>query len=180
MSEPRYKAASLVTVRQWLQAKGLEDAFVERLAPEHVEAYRRLVASEWIPIGLADHLYSVAAPLLHPHVAHPGRVLGAELARDHLGGIYRFALRVVTVQFAMAQTARLWRMYNDTGVLEISRSGPRSSRALLTDYPGYPPAVRETVAGYIGGTLELTGAEGVRVSVVDSPKGEVAFVATWR
>ncbi len=180
LAEPRYKAASLVTVRQWLQARGLEDEFVAALSPEAVEPYRRLAASDWIPVGLADQLYAAAAPLLHPRAAYPARLLGTDLAHDHLRGIYRFALRVMTVQFAMDQTGRLWRVYNDTGALEMSRVGPRSSRAVLTGYPGYPPTVRETLAGYIVGTIEVAGALDVRVSVVEGAGGQFAFLATWR
>lgn len=180
LPEPRYKAASLVTIRRWLQGQGLEEEFVGALTPEAADQYRRLVASEWIPVHLADQLYAAAAALLHPRTAYPARLLGADLARDHLRGIYRFALRVVSVQFVMAQTGRLWSMYNDTGALEISRSGPRSCRALLTGYPGYPPAVREALAGYIVGAIELTGAVDARVSVVEGVGGQFAFLATWR
>lgn len=179
MPEPRYKAASLVTVRQWLRERGLEEAFLASLPPDSVEPYRKLAASDWIPVSLAERVYASAAPLLHPKAAFPARLLGADLARDHLRGIYRFALRVMTVQFAMEQTARLWRMYNDTGSLSIVSSGPRSSRGLLTGYPGYPPSVRDTLAGYIGGTIEVTGANQVHVSV-EVQGDEVAFLVTWR
>jgi hypothetical protein len=179
MSEPRYKAASLVTVRQWLRDRGLDERFRASLEPAVVERYDRLLATEWVEVSIADAIYAAAAPLLHPDEPLAVRRLGRELAHDHLRGIYRFLFRFMTVEFAVQQTARLWRMYNDTGTLSVVESRPQSLRAVLTGYPGYPAAVRESLAGYLVGGIELTGAKGVRVSVTETGT-DATFHVTWR
>jgi hypothetical protein len=175
-----YKGASLVSLRQMLQLAAAEEPFLAALAPADRDHYRRLTATEWVPVELAGRLYAGAAPLLYPGQLGPVRLLGRDLARDHLRGIYRFVLRLMTVQFVADQTGRLWRMYNSRGSLVIERVAGDSLRMVLIDYPDYPAVVRESLAGYIAGTIELTGAVQVRVAIQEDDPTRYAFVTTWR
>jgi hypothetical protein len=175
-----YKAASLVSVRQMLQRADLEQRFLSELSELEEAEYRRLTATDWVHVALADRVYAAAAPLLFPAQREPVRLLGRELARDHLRGIYRFVIRFVTVPFVVAQTGRLWRMYNSEGALSMQEVGDRKLSAVLTGYPEYPSAVRQSLAGYIVGAIELTGAKDVRVTVDDQDPKAYCFTATWR
>ena len=99
-------------------------------------------------VGLADQLYAAAAPLLHPRAAYPARLLGTDLAHDHLRGIYRFALRVMTaegpsvfallggVAFDMTPafgTASAW-LNSDDPVAAIRTRGVPATLDLAADY----------------------------------------------
>lgn len=180
VSGAHYKGASLVSLRQMLQIALVEERFLEALDDADRDHYRRVTATDWVPVGLAARLYAAAAPLLYPGQVHPVRLLGRALARDHLRGIYRFVLRLVTVQFVLDQTGRLWRMYNGRGELLVERVHERTVRMALVDYPDYPVAVRESLVGYISGAIELTGAHEVRVVTDDADPMKVTFTASWR
>lgn len=184
MAEPgpgsSYKGASLVSLRQMLQLAHLEERFLEALDAADRDDYRRVTATDWVPVALAGRLYAAAAPLLYPGQIGPVRLLGRDLARDHLRGIYRFVLRLVTVQFVLDQTGRLWRMYNGRGELLVERVHERTVRMVLVGYPDYPPVVRESLIGYIVGAIELTGAREVRVVTDDADPTRVIFTASWR
>lgn len=180
MAGSHYKGASLVSLRQMLQLAHLEERFLEALGAADRDAYQRVTATDWVPVALAGRLYAVAGPLIYPGQPNPVRLLGRDLARDHLRGIYRFVLRLVTVQFVVDQAGRLWSMYNGRGSLLVERVHERTVRMVLVDYPDYPLEVRESLVGYVAGTIELTGARGVRVVTDDADPTRVTFTASWR
>jgi hypothetical protein len=180
MAGSLYKGASLVSLRQMLQGASVEERFLEALGPTDRESYQRLTATDWVPVAFAGRLYATAAPLLYPGQVAPVRLLGRDLARDHLRGIYRTMLRLATVQFVADQTGRLWSVYNGRGTVVVDRVREHTLRMVLHDYPDYPVVVRESLVGYILGAMELTGARDVRVIVDDAEPTRVVFTATWR
>ncbi len=177
---PMYKGASLVVVRQSLRTTGREAQLLEAFTEDERDRYARTVATDWVPIAFAERVYAVAAPLLYPEAPLPVRALGREIARKHLNGIYKFALRFATVPFVVEQTARLWSMYNSAGRLTVVRTERQLLDFVLVEYPTYPAVVRESLAGYIVGTVELTGANNVHLQHDDADPNRWLFRVTWR
>lgn len=177
-----YKGMALVLVRQWIRAADpdVERRVLEALTPEERIAYASLVATAWVPVELATNLYVVASPLLYPKEPRPLRQIGRDLARQNLGGVFRFVVRVISVQMLIEKTASLWRSFHDRGEATVTRESDRLFRFEVTDYPELPERMRETIVGWLGQAVELTGAQNVRVVKSDTDPERWSWTVTWR
>lgn len=177
-----YKGMALVLLRQWIRAAGpdVERRVLEQLTPDEQAVYASLVATAWVPVELATKLYVVASPLLYPKDPRPLRQVGRDLARENLRGVFRFVVRVISVQTLMDKTASLWRSFHERGVARTVRESERTIRFEVTDYPELPERMRETIVGWLGQAIELTGAQNVRVVKSDDDPHVWAWTATWR
>ena len=109
-----YKGIGAVFVRTSVRrvGAGAEGKLLVQLNPEERRMYEDVTASQWVPITFATRLFELAAPIVHPGKPLALRLLGRDLARDNLNGVYRIFLRVLSPQFVLAQNARLWSTYN--------------------------------------------------------------------
>lgn len=166
MTENNYKGTGAVFVRSFVRSRGpeVEARLLAKLSPEDGERYLRTLEFDWIPIATITRIFEAAAPLTFPGNADAMRLLGREMARDHLRGVYRFLLRVTTVAFVMTQTARLWRTYHRKGVAQLAEYNAKNMITfVISDYPDLPERFRECLCGYIAGTMELVGVREIRV-----------------
>jgi len=177
-----YKGMALVLLRQWIRAAGpdVERQVLEQLTPEEQIAYASLVATAWVPVELATKLYVVASPLLYPKDPRPLRQVGRDLARENLGGVFRFVVRVISVAMLVDKTASLWRSFHDRGAARAIREADHMIRFEVTDYPELPERMRETIVGWLAQAIELTGAKNVRVVKSDDDPRTWTWTATWR
>lgn len=181
-SEGGYKGMALVVVRQWVRAADpdAERRLLEALTAEEQRIYASLVATAWVPVEFATSFYVAAAPLLHPKAPRPLLQIGRDLARENLRGVFRFVLRIVSQQMLMEKTASMWRTYHDRGRATVVAEGPCKLRFEVTDYPGLPERMRETIAGWIAQAIELTGVDNVRVVKSDDDRNRWVWTATFR
>ena len=89
-------------------------------------------------------------------------------------------LRVVTVQMLVEKTAALWRSFHDQGTARAVREAHRTLRFEVTGYPDLPERMRETIVGWLGQAVELTGAQNVRVVKFDDDPELWTWTVTWR
>ncbi len=155
-----YKGIGVVFVRTRLRSAGVEAerAVLGQLTDTERRVYDSATASEWVSIEVASRLFELAAPLVHPGKPLPLRLLGRDLARDNMGGVYRALLRVLSVEFVLGQSARLWGTYHRRGLARLDRIGDREVDFVVSDHPQLPERFRECMCGWIGGTLEMVGA----------------------
>ncbi len=179
---PLYKAMPLVLVRRWVRAKGdaVERALIDGLNEAEQQTYASLVATAWVPVEFATKVYVLAAPVLYPEDPRPLRQLGRDLAKDNFKGVFRFVLRVVSVETLMEKTSTLWRSFHDQGQATLRREGEHLVRFELRDYPGLPEPMRESIAGWLTQAVELTGAKDVRVNRAGSDGDVWAWMIHWR
>lgn len=177
-----YKGMALVVTRQWIRAAGsdIEKRVLEALTPEERTTYDSLVATAWVPVEVATALYVAAAPLLYPKDPRPLRQIGRDLARQNLSGVFRFVVRVISVQMLVEKTASLWRSFHDQGTATAVREADRTLRFEVTGYPDLPERMRETIVGWLGQAVELTGAQNVRVVKIDDDPQRWTWTVTWR
>ena len=170
-------------MRQALRAQGLEDRFLEGLSGQDRERFPRVLAQDWIPMELGSTYYEASAPLLYPGRTSSAaqRLLGREIALHHLPTIYRIFIRLATPHFMIQQSARVWSTYHTVGRSRVEGSVEASSVHLLVeDYPELHPIMRESICGFIIGSLELTGARDVRVVQSTSNPQRWDFQVGWR
>ncbi len=112
-----YKGIGVVFVRSALRGAGAdaETKVLTQLTAEERRVYEQTTASEWVSIEVASRLFELAAPVVHVGKVLPLRLLGRDLARDNMSGAYRVFLRVLSVEFILGQTARLWSTYHRHG-----------------------------------------------------------------
>lgn len=177
----KYKAAAPVIVRARVRALGpeAEKALLERLTPEQRTAWETLIATQWVPMQTAEAMLGESAPLLFPHDPDPSRRLGAELAAEMLGGIYRYIVRVVSVPFLIDQTATVWSRFQDTGTATTEQLSPSSARLVVRQHPTLPPHVRKTITGWLEESIRKTGARSVRAEEGGGPS-QWEWICHWR
>jgi uncharacterized protein (TIGR02265 family) len=176
-----YKGVGVVWVRQQLRRASPEVqlAVVDALTDAERRTYQECTAGEWVPIELMNRLSSAAAPRLFPGDPDPLRRLGRELARDNLGGVYSFLVRLLTVPFLVEQTTRLWRTYHQAGDALSHQYGPREVELVVTGYPELPERFRHQTAGFVEEAVRMTGAHDVRVEKSDADPARWTWQITW-
>ena len=182
MIDNNYKGTGVVFMRSFVRAmnSALEPRLLAKLPPEDAERYLKTLEFDWIPIGSITRIFEAASPLLYPGNHEGLRLIGREMARDHLRGIYRIMLRVTTVPFVVAQTARLWSTYHRRGRAHMTRQEPHLIHFVVADYPELPERFRECLCGYIQGVMELVGAREIRVAKSNDNANAWLWRVSWK
>tara|TARA_B100001750_G_scaffold230332_1_gene226672 strand:- start:5369 stop:5842 length:474 start_codon:yes stop_codon:yes gene_type:complete len=157
----------------------LEGAALDALDARDAEVFRRVTATEWMPVDQAARIYATAVPIAFPGEPRPLREFGREGARHNLKGVYRFLVRLISVPSLIERTAKIWERYHDTGHARTERLSDRSVRIVVEGHPTLPAALRAAIAGWTAGAVELTGAQNVRVTEGGDPTAWV-WTITWR
>jgi hypothetical protein len=173
------KGTEVVSVRSLVRAAGKEDALVARLGPDEVALYRDTLAVAWVSVDFVARLWELAAAELYVGEGRPLRQLGRAIIKDNLTGIYRVMLRVVTIPFAIQQSANLWHTYNDTGEVKVERTGDRLLMT-VSKYPAFPEAALEECAGCTEGLMLMCGARNIEVKTSRPRDDAFAFECSWR
>lgn len=177
-----YKGIGVVFVRSRLREAGdtVERTVVAQLTANERDVYASAMATEWVAIEVASRLFELAAPVLHPGKPMALRLIGRDLARDNMNGVYRALLRVMSVEFVLSQSARLWGTYHRHGLARLDRVGPREVDFVVREYPRLPERFRECMCGWVGGTLELVGAKHAVVTKTDDDPNEWHWRIRWQ
>jgi hypothetical protein len=176
-----YKGTGVVFMRSFLQSQGaeIEQRFLATLSEEERRYYQTTLEFHWIPIEVITRFFEVAAPLVFPGRPDGLRRIGREMAFDHLRGIYRIVLRVITTDIVIEKSARLWSTYHQAGLAKHQRLGPRLLQFSIYDYPDLPEIFRECSAGYMAAVFELCGVREVRVSRYSDDNRTWHFRLSW-
>lgn len=176
---PRYKAVPLVLLRNRVREAGVEAALLSTLSEGDRAVYERFVATDWVDEAFANRLYGDATPLVYGGGRMALRRFGQEAARADLGGVYRVVVRFMTVPALADRAATLWSKYHDCGTARADRAGERAMRFVVEEHPGLGENTRETLAGWLAGAVELTGASNVRVTH-EGDADRWTWSVTWR
>jgi hypothetical protein len=175
------KGTAIQIYLDWLKVRTPEPQVAAILAQLEVPT-RAMIVDQLLPSVL--YPYSRYAELLVATKAVLGDAY-ERLAFDHgryaaemlLGGVYRLTLKVGNVERTLHALAHGWRVYFDTGVIEIREAQPSRYVFLIKDatyHPLHPPIS----AGYVQRACELAGAAQVDVDVRGAPP-EVEMVIAW-
>ncbi len=101
------------------------------------------------------------------------------MASDHLHGVYRIVMKVVSIDSIIEKSARLWHTYHRLGKTRVDRVGPKLLHFVVVEYPGLPENFQECMCGYISQVLELAGGTAVRVSHGAIGSGQWCWKLSW-
>ena len=177
-----HKGIGICFVRDRVKAHGPDavEQMAAGLTDEDAKVFKYTLATTWIDIEAATHILRHAALFLYPGENDGIRTIGYHMAQEHLTGVYRILLRVITVKFALSQTANYWDAYHRIGHAHIEPGDTENSASLvIADYPGLPDAFREMLIGYIHGIMDLAGASNGTVVRRSLPGGRWAWDMTW-
>jgi uncharacterized protein (TIGR02265 family) len=173
------KASDIVTLRAICSGRGTEAGLLAALSPEAQRVYRTVAASAWIALPIAFEIYSQAALRMYPTEHEPERRLGREIGRIQMTGIYKVFLRIATPEFLVRRVTHLWRTFYDCGQAGIEALTRDSGVLVVKEFPELVHSQREYIAGYLIALLELTGARGVRVSVLENDPQAWRWLLSW-
>lgn len=165
-----------------LEQKGEQatKAFIDQLTPEEKKFHENTLEISWLDADLVSRLLSKIGKIIFPDKTYPLRECGRLEAQDHLTGMYRILLKLLTVEMVMKQSAKIWKQYHDTGVASVVKKGDKHIALLVEDYAELTPELRDIVAGYCLGTVELTGVHGLDITIDDQDPQKWQFNITWK
>ncbi|MBN1548812.1 MAG: hypothetical protein JW902_19330 [Syntrophaceae bacterium] len=161
-----YKGTGIVFLRSLLERYSHEAAFLAGLTPEEKDVYQKTLPISWVPIQQVDALFIKAAAQLKPGASQDAglRYIGEEMAKDNLKGLYRILIKAFTISVILKQAAKLWGVYHGQGVAKIANQEEKQVDFVVEAYPDLPERFAESVSGYIGATIAMSGAKEVRVN----------------
>ena len=176
-----YKGVGVLFVRRLLRESGpgIESAVKAALSEGERDLYDACTAGSWVPIEFVTKLAVEAAPRLFPAEDKPLDALGRALAVDNFSGVYAFMVRVMTVEFIVKQSARLWRLYHDAGRAQTRALGASELAYDIFEYADMPEDFRHYGAGFIAKLIEMTGAGDVVVEPRPLDGGDWGYRITW-
>lgn len=162
------KGTGLVQVVKALRSR--REASLEVL-PERLHPYldRQVLASSWYP---EEDSFALLRALATQRAADGDDVweaLGRASASDDLAGIYSSMVQRGNPWATLQRLPRLWRLYHDSGRLEVGVHGDKAARLELRDFPLADDDYCRLVSGYVAALLALAGAQEVEVRCLEPP-----------
>lgn len=84
-------------------------------------------------------------------------------------GIYRFFVRLGSVEFVIKRAANVWRQFYTVGSLATERDGKNSVIITLHDFPEPNEELLRSLQGWFSGTAEVSGEKNVETTIVHRP-----------
>ncbi|MGD0675196.1 MAG: protein kinase [Polyangiaceae bacterium] len=143
-----------------------------------------VMASAWYDTPLIGELLDLLERVARPvDSADFSSCIGAAIARDNVGGVYRALFRLIASPTILAANAhRVWQTYVDEGSLTVHLRGESFFEARIRGWSGHHPTVCRTVRPTIEHVLRTVGYQAPSVSrtgCVGEGDGACAFEASW-
>lgn len=154
---------------------------VEPLLPERLRSYleQRILMGSWYP---AEDLLDLLRTLVHfvPKASgDPWRWMGEQSARVDLSEIYSAMIQKGNAWATLQRLPRLWRLYQDSGKIEVGVAGSTRAQVILTEFPFAEVEFCTLVGGYVQELLLNAGSEAeVKLLQSGSAKG-ARWLVEW-
>ena len=148
-----------------LRGREVADKMMGFLAPEirHELEVGTIVPGGWYPVAWKRELHRAGRRATgEPRLA---RIMGNEMTKRDLNGVYRTFIRIASPQFVIAAAARIFSRYLRPGRIFVSDGRPGFTRVHFQDCYGFDEHMWQDVIGGCEAALQLTGAKLVRVHV---------------
>ncbi len=176
------KVAGVIFMRDLIKSRGeaVVNGYLKTLTQEDRNIYQNLLPINKLPIEQITRFYELAMPLLFPDkpLAEGLWQLGYQNAENDMKGLYRFILRVFSLETVIKQAAAIWKLYHEKGEASVQRVSAKNIKFLVKNYPEIPKSFREQLSGYISGLISLTGAKGIEVVRNDANPNAWEWVIT--
>ncbi len=175
------KGTDIVALRRYFRELGPESEkrFYQTLSPEVQNLYDTILATSWTEVEKQMAIYQAAADFLFPGDTVPMTSLGKLLAKRSFSGVYRFFLRVPSIQFIFKRAANIWRAYYNTGNAAVKEISPRTIELVVNNFPDMPRPMREMAMGHYRVILETAGAKNIRMDMLDNNPQAWRWRVSW-
>lgn len=144
-------------------------------------AHGEVVAASWAPVAWYREMWEGIASLGGGE-ALARRIGRASILAD-MNRVHRFMIRALSPATVTTVSARMWSRYFDTGGMKVESSSERYLRVRWHDCKGWSRMIWVEQFAGSEAFLELTGAKGVRLGVLEGGRDGDDFAlteATWR
>jgi hypothetical protein len=182
--ETEMKGLSLrnyVGVLRELRGDAVAEAVLAALRPELRAALTsgQIVPSGWYPVGWKRELHAAGKQVTaEPRLAW---VMGSEMTRRDLKGIYRSFLRVVSPRYVMSVGSRFFANYFRGASMRVHETRRGFTRVSFAGCHGFDRNLWLDVVGGCEATLEAAGGQYVRMHIEAGGRDgdHAAQVSAW-
>jgi hypothetical protein len=163
---PKVKGTALVATERFLRERygdeGLKRVLAALGAEDRGAIETGLLVSTWYPMELLLRLMRTAKEQLAPADLDFFRNLGRASAEYGLTTVYRIFFKIGSPQFILSKSSRMFSSYYDTGDMQVVSIGPGHAIVELVGFEGGSTEYCERIHGWMGRTMELSGARNLR------------------
>ncbi|MBN1594464.1 hypothetical protein JW933_00915 [candidate division FCPU426 bacterium] len=158
----------------------LAEHFYARLSPENAQTFKTALPLVGIPVITMTDILNAFADVFYPEKPDRIRHLGIVSAIDILQGTYKIFARILTTDFIFHRSNLIWRAYYNRGQIDLLELAKTRGHVVLKGCPDLTPTLREFVAGYILGILELCGAQESTCVKDESDPNALYYTFSWK
>jgi hypothetical protein len=146
-----------------IRGDAVGEAVMASLSPPLRDALQtgKIVPSGWYPVAWKRELH--AAGRSATGESRLAWVMGAEMTKRDLTGIYRAFLRVVSPRYVLSAGSRIFSTYLRPGSMRVVETRSGFVRVAFEECLGFDRNVWQDVLGGCQATLEAAGAKAVRL-----------------
>ena len=135
-----------------------------------------IVPSGWYPVAWKCELHQAGRRVTgEPRLA---RLMGNEMTKRDLNGVYRAVIRIATPAIVISASARIFSRYLRPGRMSIIEHGEGFARVLFENCYDFDENLWNDVLGGCEAALELTGSKVVRIRVEEGGQdGDTTTIA---
>lgn len=136
-----------------------------------------IVPMGWYPVAWNRELHDAGRRATgEPRLA---RIMGNEMTKRDLVGVYRVFMRIASPQFVLAASGRIFSRYFRPGIMEVSERRRGFVLVNFKDCHGFDENMWHDVLGACEATIELAGAKSLRIHVEAGGKdGDTTMIIT--
>lgn len=124
------------------------------------EISKGILPIRWYPFAYLEEIVSVSDRVLGGGDLRVAREIGRTAAHYSLGGMFKFFLKLGSVEFTFRQAQHLWQIHVSCGTLIPEFVHPGHLVMRLENFPApQSHAYCANLEGWVGGALECTGVK---------------------
>lgn len=148
----------------------------------------RMVLSEkilhvsWRPTKTFSNFLSAIDKVLGKGKRDLSREAGRFVAEHSLSKFYKVIIRLASPMKVLDRASELWKDFDDTGELQIEKTGPNSAIARVIDHQDGSGSGCNHTTGFFEKTLEMTGAKNVAIAhtkCIFRGDEHCEYIGTW-
>jgi hypothetical protein len=154
---------SLAKIKGTAMLNGAQKDAARALLPPRLHGYlvKRILVSDWYPEEDQLELLHVLKKLLPDPGTDPWEFMGRYVAQRDLSGVYSSMIRPGDPAATLKRGTGIWKIYHDTGSLQITLDGNDAARFDLVDF-GLPSVeMCGVLRGWYAQLLSMAGAQEV-------------------